>query len=589
MFNLTSQAARDQEQARQEQQIAVIEAKLQAKLSIEFMRWGKEVSRAYAEGGPQMAYVEAPKLGARVRSAIEQAVGKTAKAFAGDVEQSAKDSNKSARWERKQEELQEGWLQQWLNAYYQERILPISSVITETMQTEITSAIDVGIDAGLSQRAIGRSIQERVAGIADYQANRIARTEIHSASQRATEDAVAQLVPQALKRWVTAKDSRVRAIREGDQFGHRAMEGQTIPLSDKFQVPKDDGTTEAMRGPGDPNGSPGNTINCRCVLTYEDPEFKALPGIQTKAAEPDARIGVIRGLRGPEGQKGERGEVGPRGVQGPKGDTGPKGKDGVDGKAGRDGRDGRDGQPGAPGAPGVQAKQIADARINADEHLILELDDGTQFDAGPVPRGTSGEDGERGLPGMQGIPGEAGPPGPVGPMPQHEVRRTDRGVSIRFEIMPGQWGPWHLLVDLQLIREARKPQYTGGGASVRLLDDGTELGVLRRLNIGSGFRITDEGNGQYRLDAPSLTVVVADSSEQVSDTAQRIKQTTAGITTTLWDDPVEGQEVAIRNAAGNWTKVAAGANSTIEGGADFTLNGGESIALTLVGTDWTVF
>ena len=51
------------------------------------------------------------------------------------------------------------------------------------------------------------------------------------------------------KRWVTVGDSRVRAA-------HAAADGQEVPLGSPFVV----------EYPGDPHGSAGNVINCRCVM-----------------------------------------------------------------------------------------------------------------------------------------------------------------------------------------------------------------------------------------------------------------------------------------------------------------------------------
>jgi hypothetical protein len=52
---------------------------------------------------------------------------------------------------------------------------------------------------------------------------------------------------------------------------------------------------------------------------------------------------------------------------------------------------------------------------------------------------------------------------------------------------------------------------------------------------------------------------------------------------------VAGTEVKIRNSASVTVTVAAGSGSTIEGASSVVLNAGESLALTLVGTDWTGF
>jgi uncharacterized protein with gpF-like domain len=55
------------------------------------------------------------------------------------------------------------------------------------------------------------------------------------------------------KEWLTAGDERVRDM-------HVAADGQITKLDDYFNV-----GGEYLMYPGDPNGSPENIINCRCV------------------------------------------------------------------------------------------------------------------------------------------------------------------------------------------------------------------------------------------------------------------------------------------------------------------------------------
>lgn len=56
------------------------------------------------------------------------------------------------------------------------------------------------------------------------------------------------------KRWMTRYDARVRET-------HVWADRQTVPIDDTFTV-----GGESLRYPGDPMGSTGETINCRCVL-----------------------------------------------------------------------------------------------------------------------------------------------------------------------------------------------------------------------------------------------------------------------------------------------------------------------------------
>jgi len=72
------------------------------------------------------------------------------------------------------------------------------------------------------------------------------------------------------KIWVSAKDGRVRMNEKKDEFDHWDLDGVQIPEGEKFrQVGRTGRIAEAMQ-PGDPEAPPGFTINCRCVLAFEN-------------------------------------------------------------------------------------------------------------------------------------------------------------------------------------------------------------------------------------------------------------------------------------------------------------------------------
>ena len=126
---------------------------------------------------------------------------------------------------------------------------------------------------------------------------------------------------------------------------------------------------------------------------------------------------AIGGPIGPKGEKGDAGEIritnipvpGPKGDQGP---IGPRGPQGVPGQRGLQGEQGDQGEPGPKGDKG---------------------------DIGPT--------GPAGPAGPQGPKGEVGPVGPTGPMgrqgePGPMLKHEKKGLMIRFEKAPGEWGEW---------------------------------------------------------------------------------------------------------------------------------------------------
>lgn len=70
----------------------------------------------------------------------------------------------------------------------------------------------------------------------------------------------AELIPNLLKRWLTAGDERVRPA-------HVAANGQTVPWNEPFIV-----GGERLMYPTDRAGSPGNVMRCRCKVIPEVPD-----------------------------------------------------------------------------------------------------------------------------------------------------------------------------------------------------------------------------------------------------------------------------------------------------------------------------
>jgi hypothetical protein len=87
-------------------------------------------------------------------------------------------------------------------------------------------------------------------------ARTVAVTEVHRAwnfgALAASQRAQVRLQRILMKRWDSRDDSAVRP-------GHKRADGQTVPVNQPFIV-----NMEALMMPGDPAGSPGNVINCRC-------------------------------------------------------------------------------------------------------------------------------------------------------------------------------------------------------------------------------------------------------------------------------------------------------------------------------------
>lgn len=115
--------------------------------------------------------------------------------------------------------------------------------------------------------ALGEGIPDlsaRVQSVFDVGGRRgdtIARTEVHSAAER-TSNTTAGALHEAgvllLKTWVATLDDRTRDA-------HADADGQQVPYDEPFDVDGED-----LDYPGDPAGSPENTVNCRCAVIYDE-------------------------------------------------------------------------------------------------------------------------------------------------------------------------------------------------------------------------------------------------------------------------------------------------------------------------------
>jgi hypothetical protein len=70
---------------------------------------------------------------------------------------------------------------------------------------------------------------------------------------------------EMMKQWISGRDARVRPA-------HQAAQGQIVPFNKKFLV-----GGESLNHAGDPSGSAGNIINCRCsVAPFPKPSAQTI-------------------------------------------------------------------------------------------------------------------------------------------------------------------------------------------------------------------------------------------------------------------------------------------------------------------------
>jgi hypothetical protein len=141
--------------------------------------------------------------------------------------------------------------------------------ILETTRKQINAVIREGQREGLGVEAIAKMMREAIPEFSRIRSRVIARTETHGSSQFAQYRTAQQSTRPLVKQWNSVIDTRTRAFIEDDKFDHRVMDGERVALEQPFMVPTIFGTKEPLMFCGDPNGSAGNIINCRCAMTFK--------------------------------------------------------------------------------------------------------------------------------------------------------------------------------------------------------------------------------------------------------------------------------------------------------------------------------
>jgi len=122
-------------------------------------------------------------------------------------------------------------------------------IITQRLQNELIQAMLLGE----SRAQLVKRIQN-VTGQSLSQARRVAQTEVVRVQSQARFEAGNEAIDMGIgmqKQWISRMDSHVRDT-------HAAQTGEIVDYDEAF--------SNGLMYPGDENGEPAETINCRCVL-----------------------------------------------------------------------------------------------------------------------------------------------------------------------------------------------------------------------------------------------------------------------------------------------------------------------------------
>lgn len=191
-------------------------------------------------------------MGVKMAQIVDKAVKKSVKGYQGPQEFKSKQTDLFAYV---------------MLAYLEQKGLDqISAEITDTTKKQIQQYLLKSVEEGLTLPETIKLL--RTAGITNYRAEMIARTETGRAANIGSMVGATATGLVTIKEWIAAKDARTRRVPR-DQFDHLHMDGTKIPFDEKFNVKTKNGGFEPMLHPCDPSGSAGDVINCRCTLGYE--------------------------------------------------------------------------------------------------------------------------------------------------------------------------------------------------------------------------------------------------------------------------------------------------------------------------------
>lgn len=154
----------------------------------------------------------------------------------------------------------ERWVQDILNYFkyflLSKAVLPIS----ETTKKDILEILTKGQTEGWTIDQMVFELERKDMPL--FRARTIVRTEIAKARFFGHELGKEDSPFKTVDKWIAAHDARTR-------HSHRDVDGQIIEEGGRFRVARYKGKLlvgyDMMIGPGDPDASPENVINCRCT------------------------------------------------------------------------------------------------------------------------------------------------------------------------------------------------------------------------------------------------------------------------------------------------------------------------------------
>lgn len=141
--------------------------------------------------------------------------------------------------------------EEWLKQYALDQATRIGSAMLQTARDSLARSREEGVGSDVAARRLQKAV-----GGTFSDAQRIARTEMHTAAGRADNASARSTGLDMVKEWGATDDKRTRE-------SHAEADGQRREMEEAFDV----GGSKLMF-PGDENGPAHEIINCRCSALY---------------------------------------------------------------------------------------------------------------------------------------------------------------------------------------------------------------------------------------------------------------------------------------------------------------------------------
>ena len=185
----------------------------------------------------------------------------------------------------------------WFNDYMLKFAQPINKTTLDSIATLLAQAQEEGWAIPTMQNHLGDMFEQWMTGeltpeefiwfsdrLPPYRTEMIARTETIRSSNAGSTEIYKDWGVQKHE-WVSTQDDRTRGQEKGDEFDHfsdwpNGPNGEVVEIDTPFI-----GTGEELMYPGDPSGSAGNTISCRCTTAPVVEEGEELQSIEPAEVE----------------------------------------------------------------------------------------------------------------------------------------------------------------------------------------------------------------------------------------------------------------------------------------------------------------